>query len=360
MSTKLTTLNILKELPKMCRNLSSGIDIPKIKFNFKEEDLKKLTDLGISTSYLKDQEESDYIINVPDIYLFGKKLADLINLYSLNQNKYLGYEVSPSNCLNSYVVNGYLFLKMTPYDFLDIYSFLDKQISFLKNDNIFDKYNTNMYGYTANNIVGHYQDYYIVAEKQANNVAFETDTNMSFKLVDKETRATYDLPMIHYAISDNTCYIYGLQNKEEPNKDKKIERALYKLNKGIENNNNHPSFVLALKTFIDMLNDNGISDIKVPLLEVLNYDYHAILGNRTKEMFDRQWSNNKPEDELEEEAYTEDLKNVEKFAGKEDIIAHIKTDNLVNLFLRVEEQFENISIEEQPYELIVKSNTKTR
>ena len=89
MNTKLTILNILKVLPKMCNNLSSGIDMPKIKFNFRKEDLDKLKELGISTSSLKEQEESEYIINIPDVYLFGKKLAELINLYSINQSKYL-------------------------------------------------------------------------------------------------------------------------------------------------------------------------------------------------------------------------------------------------------------------------------
>ena len=55
------------------------------------------------------------------------------------------------------------------------------------------------------------------------------------------------------------------------------------LNNGIDETLVHPNFVLAMKCFIDMLANEGISKIKVPLIQVLNYGFDK--NNATDQVF---------------------------------------------------------------------------
>ena len=106
--------------------------------------------------------------------------------------------------------------------------------------------------------------------------------------------------------------------------------------------------------FIDMLHKEGINEIEVPLLEVLNYDYHAMFGEKTKNKFNKAWSDltDLTEDELFQ--YEIEKANYDRFVDKEDKISENKTDYLAKLFYRIEEQFDTISIGQSDNRLIVK------
>ena len=279
--------------------LLSGKVIPKLKFIFNDEIYQILESVknnpfkkgnvwtpDISDSnieYVRENNKLDefdnYVIYVPDAKLFFERLVKLINVFE----KYM--EDHYSSCDGRYIMTNYLkdalWLKMLPHDFSNVYSFLDREIAFLE-DKTMDKYDTVLNGYTMDNIVDTFNDCLVVARKEENSFWFETVNNMSFDLINRERHMIYHLPSIHYGIDNNKCFIYGIQNTDISESDKKLERTLYKLNKGIENPENHPSFVLVLKTFIDMLNKEGINDIEVPLLEVLNYEYHAMIGGRSQ------------------------------------------------------------------------------
>ena len=107
-----------------------------------------------------------------------------------------------------------------------------------------------------------------------------------------------------------------------------------------------------------MLKREGIYNIEVPLLEVLNYDYHAITGKRTKEMFERQWRDITDLEECEMEQYELDKELYEKFVDKEDFISKNKVEGLVDLFYRVKEQFDDIEIIPDDFKLNVKIKSK--
>lgn len=317
-----------------------------------------ITDYNID--YIKNnKEETEININISDADLFFDKLTELINLYGNFQDKYSSMS-NRRTLLMNYCKNA-LWLKMTPYDFLDIYGFLDRQISFIKNDYLFDELLAKKEGFGKENMVDKYMNYNIIASKWDNSIWFETMTYMQLDVVDMEKGLSYTLPYIHYGIDNNTCYIYGLQQKTKENQDKKIERNLYKLNKNIENPLNHPSFVLCLHTFIRMLKEKGITNIEVPLLEVLSYSYHEKLENTSKDIFERRWNNVEVDALSEDEKYSYEIdkNDYDNFAGKEDFISRAKTENLVNLFLREKEEFDDIDIDVEEYNLKVKIKTKT-
>ena len=357
-------------------NLLSGIIIPKLKFIFNDDLYPILEDVknnpffmkNVRTSNIRDEnidyikknnklDDDIFVIYVNDSFLFFEKLAKLVNVYLEYKEKHF------SNQSGRYIMINYLgdalWLKLLPSDFSNIYSFLDREISFLE-DETFSKYDPIINGYTYDNIVDYYYDNMIVAKKCENSLWFETVNNMSFDLVNKKNGTIYNLPSIHYGIDNNKCYIYGIQRINSVNTDKKIERSLYKLNKDVMTPVNHPSFVLALKTFIDMLFKERITDIEVPLLEVLNYDYHEIISNRTKEMFERQWKDISDLDEAEIEEYEIDKEMYAKFVDKEDMISKNKVENLASLFYRIKEQFDNIEITPDDFKLNVKIKEKVK
>ena len=357
--------------------LLNNQSMDSIKFHFNEdgyklfeevknnptEQSKKYGTVIIDTNidYMKNNNvESEINININDASLFFDKLTELINLYGDNVHKYLGMTDKRALLMNYYKSG--LWLKMTPYDFMNIYGFLDRQINFIKNDYIFDELLAKKEGFSKTNMIDKYMDYDIIASKWDNTIWFETMTNMKLELIDRKNDSSYPLPVIHYGIDNNTCYIYALQQKNKDKKDKKIERDLYKLNSGIDNPNIHPSFVLALHTFIKMLKEKGITDIKVPLLEVLSYSFHKSIGDTSKDIFERRWNNKNINnlDEDEKYSYEIDKQDYEKFAGKEDFISRAKVDNLVNLFLREKEQYDDIDIEVSEYMLSIKTKVKTK
>ena len=95
---------------------------------------------------------------------------------------------------------------------------------------------------------------------------------------------------------------------------------------------------------------NGIYDIKVPLLQLLNYDYHISMSEDYKHNLE---TLNK---KIEEGKITEydqvyiQVKDVyDKVADKEDIISKNKTERLVHTFYVLNEIYNNIKILSDPF-----------
>ena len=134
-------------------------------------------------------------------------------------------------------------------------------------------------------------------------------------------------------------------NELKPSKIKKVERLLYHLNEGIEEPKNHPNQVYSLLLFLDLLKSHGITKIKVPTLQVLSYGYHELLSATTKEKFARNWDQDNIDllnyltgERLKYklESYKRDLVWYNKVVEKQDSISKQKTENLINLFYRME------------------------
>ena len=353
-------------------NLISGEKIPPIKFKFGEDGYQIFNYLkenpipnpcinkvveSIDQSQIDEIRnvfdqvlEDDIIIDVPDAYSFFKQLSLIANMYY--QKSY--YE-NPQTLGNNFFSDA-LWVRMTPQDFYNIGSFLEKQIEFL--------YSTYSNNFLTNLDEVEYDKYLIKCSNEFNkDDMFETYSRMCFKVYDKEDEnISYELPSIHYGVvnkdSKKTCYIYGIQNMARGIQDKKIARSLYQLNKGIENPSIHPSFILAMKTFIDILKNNNINSIRVPLLEVLNYDYHRLFSKKYKKTYPKKWFSKMESiidvDNPEQmENYICIKRIYDNYVDKEDMISKSKTEVFASIFYRLQEQFDDIDIEVKDFELVI-------
>ena len=92
------------------------------------------------------------------------------------------------------------------------------------------------------------------------------ETPYAFDISIKNENTEYYLPTINYAICDDICYIYSVQNKkknEENIFNKKIKRILNRVNSGVLNDTDYdkentilgttPSFILAMTIFFEIL-----------------------------------------------------------------------------------------------------------
>ena len=310
-------------------DLKEEIETPNINFRFKE----KLDDLF-------DQKDLDYLINnseclyvvINDKLTFFKYLTNIINE---TVNLFNEYEQNVDIEETARYLLRRIWLRMGINDFIDINKFLDNQLKFIKNRMLDTPEEKRLY--TT-------KEFEIFQKTKVNDLWDETTRRMIFTI--KNNDELYELPHILYDIDDNnTCYIYGVQSSQNE-KNKHIERKLYKLNKGIDNPNVHPSKVCSLLIFINLLKNNSISNIIIPSLQVLSYHYHELLSIESKKYYEeiiRQYNDNPSDIYLKNRL--EYLKNWYLHVyQKEDKISYLKTEELIYLMYRLLEHDSDIAI----------------
>ena len=276
--------------------------------------------------YYKSHLDDDCItVEVHDINLFFELLNELLTETILLFADYDDEVIVRETAI--YLLRR-IWLRMGPTDIENIESFLQKQIEFTRNRKL-DSHNQEL--------VNTYEGLDVYMKTRAGEMWDETTRNMTFTI--KDNKKSYELPHILYDIDDSdTCYIYGVQSSQGE-KDKHIERKLYKLNKGIENPNVHPSKVCSLLLFIEELRKNNISKIVVPGIQVLSYRYHELLSQASKINLEEaiEVAKRNPKDRFFKERveYLRDWYN--RVYEKQDIISYLKTEELYNLLYRITE-----------------------
>ena len=290
-------------------------------------------------------------INIHNTVKFFELLTDIINSWHDKKNKHWGSYGHRALFIQNIKR---LFLRMSPNDMLNIEDFLQRELCFLK-DSTFDEY------IKVNEVIGTYEGYNLYTSKEEAESWCETSTKMTFFLKGEEYKF-HTLPSIYYGITEEygekVCYIYAIQNERHRAENKRIQRTLYKLNKGIENPDVNPASILVLQTFINMLKEKGITNIKVPCLQVLSYRYHELLSEKTKQEFARDYSKEKLEyinnlnsydRERQLEEYEWQCIWYSHVVDKQDFISFTKTEGLYNIFKRVAEQFTSIELLNTPF-----------
>lgn len=349
---------ITKTIPDF---MSWEYNMPYIRFVFDEEALNDLKntlderkfvayDKGIKAiKYLRtikkeweNRKDKIYIV-VHDSSRFFSLLQELVNIYSKGHSL-----AATDSFLRS------IWLRIGVEDINDVEGFLRRQLSFLKNDNIFKSYEE----------IDSFSKSRVLAYKvQDNEEYFETNKNIVFSIRDSrgdvfEGYHDYDFPAIHFGLTkiDNkpTCYIYGIQ-KISGMHDENIKNDLQNVRKKMRNKYVSADFLIAISLFFDYLYDNQIYDVVIPPLQVFNYPYHEQLSKSVRLAFDSYSDEDKKHleelydlgdrsDKVLDYMHTKSV--VDKFVDKEDIISKNKTERFIYMFYelqRLSPSFEIIS-----------------
>lgn len=154
-------------------------------------------------------------------------------------------------------------------DYANPIQYLERYLNFF-NDKTLSQYQNTIISANIPNL----ENSIIVVNNEKDNYGYETP--YSFHISIKSADSEYNLPIINYGISENTCYIYSIQNKkrnDENNFNKKIKRKLNRVNSGVKNDTDYetkdtilgttPSFITAMTIFFAILRKNNIDNIRV-------------------------------------------------------------------------------------------------
>ena len=291
-------------------------ELPNFKFDFREDEaiafiektLQNYRDEFKDESFVKELEEkhkkilqkikdkqNDKTIQPVMIISNYKKFFELlrqfyerdIELYFL-RTEMTGFPVyEKDNCFEQ------IWLRATPDDFNSPEEFLRKQVEMIK-DRTLEKYDKETYFGKLD-----FLDDNVICIK--NGIARTWDENsreVEITIYDKKyynntelfNRPHYTLPVIRYGIYEKdgrkVCYIGSIQSKslsladkelyEKQNINKKVNRKKYKVNSGVPEEYKdkvEPKSILALSLFINILNEEGITDFEIPCMYVLDYEY---------------------------------------------------------------------------------------
>lgn len=334
-----------------------------IDFEFKRQDLVKIVEILKRVSQTKkkyrlnnlsiietieklnEKKNSDIVIKVDDMDEFFNLLYQI----KIESDRKKEFELFTSQNLLTTI-----WLRMGPEDFKNVNQFLRRQLDFIKNDYYFGKKEKKLK--TKGNIDIFYRN-------QSNQNWFETNNYIEFymqKISDLPYTERYYFPSIHYGLTKenekSVVYLYGIQNVNENEKNPEVRKEFQKERKKLRNSETSPDFILALKLFIDLMISKGIETIKVPMLQVYNYDYHTELSKKAKQMktytleeeqeLDRKIKLGTENDDVIEYEFVKLFYN--RFYNKQDIISKNKTERLISIIQMVEEIYGNIEIINEP------------
>lgn len=268
-----------------------------------------------------------------------------------------------NNCLEQ------IWLRATPDDFNNPEEFLRKQVEMIK-DKTLEKYDKETYlGKLA------FLDDNIICVK--NGIARTWDENsreFEITIYDKKhynntqlfNRPHCTLPVIRYGIYEKegkkVCSIGSIQSRyqsladkeQEKRQDikKKVNRRKYKVNANVPEEYQdkvEPKSILAVSLFINILNQEGITDIEVPSMYVLDYEYHEKRSRKLLEDFKNQWTEDRKE--RSPLIYKEEANYLKRNYNKQDLISEIKTEGIIKKFQRILYHYSNGRIVSYPGEL---------
>ena len=260
---------------------------------------------GFNTRIFREDKEIEYVNEVNKSVLVIKNeesffalLEEYINLeLDANRRYYKIYTNPVRNRVKAIMT--YLFVNANTEEFLNPEDLLRRKIAFLTDDT---------FNYLDNGSEIFVNDFLfnsnIKIKRSVHGLVMETPYKLEVSLVNRDNIEEIECPLadITYGISEESgekvCYIYSIMKSKEKTElsieekfyQKKINRALYKLNEGVMEQESdefiqykngesdyYPenisdvthSFVLALSTFMALLQKEGITNVRVvPYLPV--------------------------------------------------------------------------------------------
>lgn len=352
-------------------------NLPNFTFDFREKEAidfieKVLNDCVLDYNFYKEEAEKILrklkcknnentekpVMIVNDYKLFFENLRQFyekdIELFFARTGMSAFTRYEKDNCFEQ------IWLRATPDDFNNPEEFLRKQTEMI-NDNTFEKYDKETYfGKMA-----FLDDNILCVKNSIARIWDENSREIEIIIYDKKyydnkelfSRPHYTLPVIRYGIYERNgkkvCSIGSVQNKSDSYRkndlEKKINRMKYRANEGVSKEYTskvEPKNLLSLSIFIDMLNKEGITEIEIPSLYVLDYDYHIKKNTQILEDFQKEWN----EEKIKKfpNIYEEQKYYFERSYNKEDLISEIKTERLLLTFQRLLQHYQNGKILSYP------------
>lgn len=232
------------------------------------------------------------------------------------------------------VILSLLFANATIEDFNNPIDFLRRRINFIYND-LCGSYN---FGY-MDMFKG---DLSLDIDKDIINN--ETPYQMIIK-VKSMNGEEFVFPKIKFGISDDTVYIYAIQNKmnEDNSFCKKINRVLYKVGEGYNNTD-------------EIEGDENLKDITASFLVSLNIAISYLYNNRYKRMvvpslLIERWNAKRISNLLKIKFKKLDEDSANKMFNEQDYLQQNLTNKLIRTFLRLGCHYNNIDVLSFPFEL---------
>ena len=309
--------------------IKSEIEVPSFNIVFNNID-KTYNNLSKN-----EIDETKQTIYVADTTMFFDYLTKIINSLIELREEYFE-EVNPYILTKSLLKR--IWLRMNNNDFNDIISFLQQQLMFIEDRTFIE--------YKSLKMINSFYNREVYAYNKINRTWDETDNSMSFYI---KGEPNHELSDVFYGIrcenGEKVCYIYAVQNKSRKI-NKKIQRKLYHLNKGIDNPNVHPNQVYTLILFINECIKNGVTKIKIPKVQVLNHRYHEILSKKCERDFKNKWNYvsilETFENPIKKRQYENDKRLYSHFVDMENKIDQLKRNKLFLLVDRMKYYFDNI------------------
>ena len=282
----------------------------------------KIVDKNIE--YMTDID-SEHVL-IPTLIIEDKQLFDKLLL------EYKMYDEDKRICQEK-VILALLFANATVEDFNNPCEYLRKRINFINND-ISGLYNLG------------YLDYFngdVAIEIDKDVINNETPYQMIIT-VTSSNGEIFEFPRIKLGISEDTVYIYAIQNKVNENNTfcKKINRTLYKIGEGyndeyeIDGENLKDitsSFLVSLNMGISFLKKMGYNNIVVPSCLIERWNAKSIANV------------------LKSKAKKLDISEKERLFNGQDELQRNLTNKLIRTFLRLGCHYHNIGVLSFPYEL---------
>lgn len=256
----------LREIISEAKNGYVNFDLGKLYMKF---------DTVIEQSFSNVTENNEMpILNIQNYNDLTKSLYQYIEILLTNDTKWSSS--IPMDNIKEYIKKQicYLFSNATFYDFNNPNEFVRRYTNFL-NDTTLDDINM------SDNIYIEGLDVELKMRKTIQPGGQETPyaLDLTLERMIDGILYNYHLPYVRYGISDNNgqkeAYLYAIQNKPSDNLadkpyqikfNKEINRKLYKVNKGIDNQellNVSPSFVLVGTILLALLKKENIDKLYV-------------------------------------------------------------------------------------------------
>lgn len=230
---------------------------------------------------LENQDSTLPTLYVKDSYLFFNLLVEIVN-ESLSLNYKYGLKLSEREyCI---LVLRRIWLRMGPNDFNNVESFLKRELEFLKNYWLDIDYRKNY------EKIDNFNENIVIKSSMVGATWDETFHEMSYSIVLPD-RTLHELSRVRYGLieedNEKVCYIYAIQNEKNPHINKKIQRELYKFCNKNGDLGVHPNQIYTMYLFLKELEKIGVTKIKVPIMQVLNYPYHEIMYSDGKKIHEK-------------------------------------------------------------------------